>query len=74
MEKFLTYFQGYGKEDRRPTWWPTEWKSPHTKGTTKEDMLKIIAALYLHYEGTTLELPPGVSLPPETTDNHQQLL
>ena len=74
MEKFLTYFPGYGNEDRRPTWWPTEWKSPHKQGTKKVDMVKIIAALYLHYEGIALELPPGVSLPPpQTTDNPESM-
>ena len=57
LRRLLGPFPGDGKTDKRPLWWPVEWKSPQTSGTTKNDVAKIIAALYLQFANRVLELP-----------------
>ena len=45
-------------------WWPVDWKTHQTSGTSKNDVLKMIAAIYLQFDNRVLELHPGLSLTP----------
>ena len=55
---FLGYFPGYADPLKKPSWWPIEWSDHKNRTKNKFDILKIIAALYLHYENIVLDLPP----------------
>ena len=52
---FLGSFPGYNDPSKKPSWYPIEWSPKRNKNKNKLDCIRIIAAMYKHFEG--LDVP-----------------